>query len=415
MMSDIDVAVVGGGLAGLACARELSLGGASVQIFEAADDIGGRVRTDLHEGFRLDRGFQVLLEAYPECSEVLDYEALDLQRFFPGVLVRTSAGFVRIADPFRRPSAALGTFFAPIGTVGDKLNVAKLRGQVLSGEIESLMSGPDRSTDEELDAFGFTPSFVDQFFRPFFGGILLDSSLASSARMFRFVYRMLAQGETSVPALGMQEIPRQLAGELPADTVRTGVRVARVDARTVSLESGEQIRAGAVVVATEGPEAMRLLPGVHTPGSVAVTCLYFAAPEPPVDEAIIVLAGEPSGLVNNLAVMSEVAPTYSPDDRSLVSVSVLGIPAGDDDSLATAVMSEMVGWFGSGVNDWRHLRTYRIPHAQPAQPPGWLEPWQRPVRTETGAFVCGDHRQTASLNGAIGSGRRAARAVLRRG
>lgn len=414
-MSDIDVAVVGGGLAGLACALEASHGGASVQVFEASDDVGGRVRTDLHEGYRLDRGFQVLLEAYPECRDLLDYEELDLQRFFPGVLVRTTAGFVRIADPFRRPSAALGTFFAPIGTVGDKLNVAKLRSRILADGIDALTSGPDRSTADELENAGFTPGFIDRFFRPFFGGILLDPTLQTSARMFRFVWRMLAQGETSVPAFGMQEIPGQIARELPAGAVRTGARVGSASARGITLESGEQIRAGAVVVATEGPEAARLLTGLPAPPGKGVTCLYFAAPAPPVDEPIIVLNGEPTGLVNNLAVMSEVAPTYSPDDTVLISVSVCGIPAADDDALAAAVTGEMVRWFGEAVNEWRHLRTYRIPHAQPAQPPGSLEPWQRSASTESGVFVCGDHRQTASLDGAIGSGRRAARAVLGRG
>jgi len=185
-----------------------------------------------------------------------------------------------------------------------------------------------------------------------------------------------------------------------------------VEAGRVTLETGERMRAGAVVVATEGPEAARLLAGLPSPSSKGTTCLYFEVPEPPRPGPVLVLNGEGKGPVNNLAVLSEVSATYAPSDRHLVSASCVGLPDLSDDDLLMAVLAQMAEWFGGEVKDWVHLRTYRIPHAQPAQGPGVLDPAEREVRVSEGLFVCGDHRETASLQGALHSGRRAAEAVV---
>jgi hypothetical protein len=210
----------------------------------------------------------------------------------------------------------------------------------------------------------------------------------------------------------MQAIPEQVAARLPEGTVRLGARVAAATPREVRLDSGETIAAEAVVVATEGPEAARLA-GLPTPGSLPVTCLYFAAEKAPIEEPILVLDGDGTGPVNNLCFPSQVAPAYAPAGATLVSASVVGGAASDagHGALERAARAQMVGWFGAGVKGWRHLRTIHVRHAQPEQRPGALEPVERPVGLESGLFVCGDHRDTASLHGAVLSGRRAAEAV----
>jgi phytoene dehydrogenase-like protein len=410
-MPDQDVLVVGAGLAGLGCALELHRGGARPLLLEAADGVGGRVRTDLHEGFLLDRGFQVILEAYPECRRVLDYPALELRPFYPGAEIWTGTGFTRFADPFRRPKDAMATLRASVGTVPDKLKVARLRSEVMEGTPDSVLRGADRTAYDDLETVGFSPGMIQGFFRPFFGGVLLNRQLTDSSRIFRFIFRMFSEGNTSLPRKGMGQIPEQLAEKLPPGTIRLRSRVASLGPGKAVLESGEELRAEALVVATDGADAAGLLKSLDDPGWKATTCLYFDAPEPPVTGPMLVLDGEGKGPVNNLAVVSQVSSDYAPEGRHLVSLSCPGLPFGEEE-LQVAVMKQMGDWFGSQVKEWRHLRTYRIPRALPWQRPGTLNPPEREVTLDPGLFVCGDHRETASLHGALHSGRRAAKAVL---
>lgn len=411
MTDRADVLVVGAGLAGLCCARRLAERGISALVLEAGDGVGGRVRTDVHEGFRLDRGFQVLLEAYPEARRTLDYAALDLRPFFAGALVRFDGGFHRVADPWRHPVDGVLSALTPIGTLGDKLRVASLRSVTCSGTLDELLARPETTTLDALRAHGFSEAIIDRFFRPFLGGVLLDRDLGTSSRMLELVFRMFSLGRTSLPALGMGAIPAQIAAGLPAGSVRLHAEVASVGGGAVVLAAGERVEAPAVVVACDGPATARLLPEVDAPASRGATCLYFAAARPPVAEPVLVLDGDGAGPVNALCVPSAVAPAYAPRGWSLVSASVLGVPAADDAGLEAAVREQLAGWFGAEVTGWRHLRTYRIPHAQPAQPPGALSPAARPVAVREGVWVCGDHRDTASIQGAMLSGRRAADAV----
>lgn len=399
------VVVVGGGVAGLACATHLVRRGVEVVVLEASDAVGGRVRTDVVDGFRLDRGFQVLVTSYPEVPQVLDLAALDLHRFEPGALVRYEGRFHRVVDPWRRPFRALASVFSPIGSLADKRRVGALRGEVLDVGYDDLLARPETSAAARLAERGFTPSAVDRFFRPFFGGVFLERALATSSRLLEYLFRAFAVGDATLPSEGMGAIPRQLAARLPAGCVRTGVRVEAVAPTRATLSTGEPVGASAVVVATEAPEARGLLQ-VDVPEMRGVTCLHFAADRDPVSEPVLVLNAEPGGVVNDLAVLSAVAPGYAPPGAALVSVTVLG--AGPVD--VEAVRAEIGRWFGDEVRRWRLLRTLRIPHALPA----FLPPTTpaKPATVRPGLYVAGDHRATPSLQGALESGRRAAEALL---
>ena len=412
MNGTLDVAIVGGGLAGLSCARRLREGGISCLVLEASNGVGGRVRTDEIDGFLLDRGFQVLLAAYPEARSVLDYAALDLRPFASGAIIRAGGRFHRMIDPWRAPAWWLSALVSGVGTFGDKMKLARLRARLLRSSLDQIFAGPDRTTLEALRAAGFSTRMIDRFFRPFFAGILLDPSLGASSRMFEFVFKMVARGEVCVPAKGMGAIPGQIAAGLPAGSIRLGARAASLREGVVTLKGGEEIHARAVVLATEGPEAARLAGALSPPRSRGVTCLHFAADEPPIPDPILVLNGEGVGPVNNLAVMSNVAPTYAPAGAALVSISVMGVGDPGDDHLAAAVLEQVGGWFGPRVRSWRLLRIDRIRHAQPEQLPGALEPPGRSVRLRPALYVCGDWRDNASINGAMVSGRRAAEAVI---
>jgi phytoene dehydrogenase-like protein len=406
-----DVVVVGAGLAGLCCARELAGAGVDVLLLERGDAPGGRVRTDELDGFLLDRGFQVLLTAYPEARHVLDYERLGLRPLYAGALVRHRGGFARLADPLRHPLDAARNLGAGPGSLLDKLRVARLRRRLSRASLNELLEAPQVTTAEALRLEGFSAEIVAAFFRPYIGGIFLDRSLETSSRLFAYVFKLFAEGEAALPAAGMQAIPRQLAESLPETAVRVGATVESADARGVTLAGGERLEAGAVVVATEGPEAARLTGALTAPVARATTCVYFAAERSPLDEPVLVLDGEGRGPVNDLCVPSDAAPSYAPPGAALISATVLGIPEMDDDDLETAVRGQMHDWFGAQVDGWRRLAVYRIPFALPAQPPDVLTTPQRPVRLRDGLYVCGDHRETASIQGAMASGRRAAAAV----
>lgn len=295
---DADVIVVGAGVAGLNCAAKLHQAGASVLLLEAADGVGGRVRTDRVDGFTLDRGFQIFLTSYPEAQEALDYAALDLRPFYAGALVRWAGGFHRVADPLRHFVDGLSSLPNPVGSPVDKILVGIFRVKSLLGSLDALLSAPETTTLERLRSEGFSEAMIDRFFRPFLGGIFFDRQLGTTSRLFAFVMRMLATGQNCLPAAGIGAVSDQLAARLPPAALRVSTRVADVrgaaaagdDAPAgpaVVLQDGSVLSAKAVVVAVEGPEAGRLLrASLETAPSkagdgVGTCCLYFSALQPP--------------------------------------------------------------------------------------------------------------------------------------
>jgi len=401
-----DVVIVGAGLAGLVAAKVLEQHGVSPVLLEASDAVGGRVRSDNVDGFILDRGFQVLLTGYPEIYRHLDIAALDLQLFEPGAVVwREGKGHV-VGDPFRRPKTLASTSLAPIGTLGDKARIAKFRATLKSADPRELLRGDDVPTATALRAMGFSSKMIDRFFRPLVGGIQLDPNLATSRRMFDVIFRTLATGDSAVPARGMGEISHQLAAQLKTTSLHLNTAITSVTPQSVTVAGGHTITAQRIVVATEGPVASQLL-GLPHVSSRSAGCVYFSAPIAPVNGAYVVLDGTGQGPILNVAVMSHVSSQYAPANQHLVAAALPGVCDGD---LEGAARSQLRRWWGAQVDDWRHLRTYRIPHGQPGQDAPF-SPKKR-VSLGDGLFVCGDHRDTGSIQGAMYSGRRTAEAVL---
>ncbi|MDJ0669031.1 MAG: NAD(P)/FAD-dependent oxidoreductase [Desulfobacterales bacterium] len=410
--SDKRVIIVGGGIAGLTCARHLLAQGLTVQVLEASGRIGGRIKTDEPDGFRLDHGFQVLQTAYPEARRELDYDALDLRPFAPGAMIRIGGRFFTIADPLRRPGRALATLTAPIGSIGDRLRLLRLAHRVVRGKLEAIFEQPETTSMAMLRAEGFSETMIRRFFIPFFGGVCLDSQIRASSRVLSYVLRMFATGEAALPAMGMARIPHQLALDLPKGCIRTGVRVRAVREDGVTLDDGTRLPACAVVIATAAPETERLLGLPLKAKSIGETCLYFACAREAWHPPYLVLNGEGSGLINNVVFPSVVSADYAPSGRSLVGVVVLGVPDDTDATLIERVRMQLVEWFGVAAQSWEHLRTYRIVHALPDQSPPTPNPARPQAMTSPGVFVCGEHGSLPGIQWAMVSGRQSAEAVL---
>ena len=417
-----DVIIIGGGLAGLSAALELSKRNISWLLLESTDRLGGRVVTDEVEGFRLDRGFQILLDAYPEARQILDYGELNLRPFYAGAKIWLGDKFQTVLNPLEHPLQTFSTLFAPIGSLSDKFALLTLRSMLERSSLDDIFERRERTTSEYLRAFGFSEVMMERFFTPFLGGVFFDSKLETSSRMVEFVFKMFASGKATLPAAGMGRIPRQMSLRLNTERIRLQSPVASIQdnttTATVRLASGEALESKAVILATNWQMASHLIATLPTPSphftapkSRATTCLYFAAAKPPVNDPILVLNGTGRGLVNNLCVPSNTAPLYAPDGQSLISVSIIGSPKTDDDMLVSAVRNEMTAWFGAETQQWRHLHTYRIEHALPDQTPPALTPSERTTKLSGTLFIAGDHRTTASIQGAMVSGRHAAEAV----
>ncbi len=408
--------MVGAGLAGLSCARNLYKADIPFVLLEKSEHVGGRVWTDRVKGFLLDRGFQVVMTAYPELEQQLDLVGLDLGHFYPGAFVRYRGKMRTVADPFRRFNAVFPTLFAPVGSLFDKMRVGRMRWRLNSLSLEQIWREPEMTAIEALRTrYGFSERILQRFLRPFLGGALGDPELTqSSSRMLEFIFRCFAHGEIGLPAQGMASLPRQLASQLPNGSIHFRANVVELGERWVRLENGTTINGSAVVVATDGPTAAHLVSDESLLAPVEMlghSCVYFSAEHPPLTEPIVVLngEGERDGPVNMLCVPSQVQPSYAPKERSLVACVTLGIPELEEEPLVRAVREQMTRWFGTRVESWEHLRSYRISHALPKLPS--MEPPQRPVQLRPGLFACGDHRDNGSIDGALASGRRCAEAV----
>jgi phytoene dehydrogenase-like protein len=398
-----------------------------VLVLEASEQVGGRVRTDIHEdGYRLDRGFQVLFTAYPAAQRHLNFEDLKQRFFEPGALLVKEGKLYEIADPLREPGHLLPGILNPLISAADKLRVLRLRADVTRLSTAGIFAGKGQPAghDESIEDFLRRRHFAEQgfianFARPFYGGIFLDRSLSTSARMFQFTFKMLATGQIMLPAEGMRSIPEMLASALPPGSIRYQARVSRIQIAEgrvtgVRLSSGETIETEQVVVATDSPSAARLTGRVLPTEARGCVCVYLGGKERLYKQRKILLNTAPDAYVNNAVLLSNIAPTYAPPRRHLLSATILDPGTDDDEQIVSRARAEIARWFPKhDLSTWQMLGVYRVPFAQLVQAPGFFDKLS-PNETDTsGLYLAGEYTTSSSIHGAMHSGEHAARALLK--
>ncbi|MGH3935319.1 MAG: NAD(P)/FAD-dependent oxidoreductase, partial [Pseudonocardiaceae bacterium] len=404
-----DVVVVGAGVAGLTAARHLVAAGLDVAVIEAADHVGGRVWTDVIDGFRLDRGFHVLNTAHPEPRRWLDLPALEPRTLSRDVIVHVDGQNYPLLDPPDDPVRAFAALPAELGIPRDGHRLATMLQRLGTASVGRILAVPELAATTALHLRGLSDRVIARLLRPLLALLLLDPMLETSSRAMDLALRSYVRGHWYLPSAGIRAIPEQLAAPLDPDSIFLGMPVTEAAIGRVLTSEGA-LRSRATVVATDPQTAARLLPGLVTRRMQAVTCVYHVAPEPLSTEPALILSAADSGPAVASVVVSQAAPSYSPDRRALVCTTVVGQPPGDPDTLEKEIRWQLRTLYDTDAGDWDHLSTYRIPSALPAMtPPHHI---RRPVRIAHGLYVCGDHRATSSLQGAMVSGRRAARAVI---
>ena len=407
-----DVVVIGAGLAGLSCARVLHENRIDFVVLEKSGRIGGRIKTDHLDGYQLDHGFQVLQTGYPDLSQYTDLDSLDLKPFPSGVAVRYDNGFHVVADPRRHLKNIVSTVTSPIGSLADRLKLLKLVGALVRRPMEDIFEDPEVPTLEFLREWGFSDRFIQSFFTPFFAGACLDPSLNGSSRVLKYVTRLFSTGDAALPAGGMEAIPLQIAASLPEESIVFNQVVEKVEKGAVTLNDGSVVRAKHIIVAISQPATAKLLQ-INTPvESVGETCVYFSSEwQPPLTAPFLVLNGDGTGPVNNIAFPSLVAPDYAPPGKTLIAAVVLGNQHLHDENVADLVREQCAGWFGVEVERWQHIKTLRIYHALPNQSPPTSNPYKKPEQFSPGITICGEHTSLPGLQWALMSGAMAGRSV----
>ncbi|WP_293031139.1 NAD(P)/FAD-dependent oxidoreductase [Natronococcus sp.] len=418
-------AVAGGGLAGLVAARHLAGAGLDVTLFERAENVGGRVWTQEQDGFRFDRGFQVVFPSYPAVRRELDLERLDLRRFASGACLARPGHRSTLSDPIRNPRALPATLSNTDVSIGDKLRVVRLALDLARYDPEAILerSGPDATIEDYLRERGFSERFVENFVAPFYGGITLDRSLSTSSRVFEYTFRTLLTSRAAVPATGMAAIPAQLAQH--ARDAGASIRL-EIEVTDVSAEGGDgeaatvttpnrEYEADAVVVATD-PPAARELTGVESIPTDARSCVtqYYELPGgTDLESGGRLLLNTVDEGPNQIVPHSAVAPEYAPDGAELISATYLGEREESDAELEAISRETLESWYPDRRFDALETqRTDRIEFAQFAQPPGFRDRLPDPRDPDGPVYLAGDYTQWSSIQGAMKSGRLAAKAAI---
>ena len=400
--------IIGGGISGLIAARVLEEQGLSATIIEATDRLGGRVKTDVVDGYSLDHGFQVLLTAYPAAKKYLDFDALELQEFLPGSAIFKNGKQKIIGDPLRNLSLLLPTLFSGIGTVNDKVKILALNRRLKKKSIQNIFAEKEQTTRVYLENIGFSEAIITNFFTPFFSGIFLENKLETSSRMFEFVYKMFGEGNAALPKDGIQAIPKQLFEKLKNTTCVFNTKVKSVENGNIKLESGETLKSNFTIIATQ---ASGLVSNLKNQATLWKSCdtLYFEVAKREIRKPLIGLIAAPNALINNIFYHTSLQ-TSATATKELLSVTVVNRQNLTNKQLVAKVQKELKEL--CNIDSCTFIKQYNIPMALPKLQDIQYEMLPSETRLTETIFLAGDTQLNGSLNAAMIAGERAALEVI---
>lgn len=405
---DLKIHIIGAGVSGLIAAKVLEDNGFFPVIIESTDRAGGRVKTDIIENYQLDHGFQVLLTAYPAAKKYLDFDALKLQYFLSGAEIFDHGKQKTLGDPLRDMSLLLPTLFSGIGSVSDKFKVLKLNTLLKQTSLKEIFEKPETTTYKYLKDFGFSEEMISKFFKPFFGGIFLESELETSSRMFEFVYKMFGEGSAALPKAGIEAIPKQLKSNLKKTTFLFDTKVKSVESGKIILENGQELQSDYTIVATEASSLISNLKNQEIEWKSCDT-LYFETDSKKTEKPLIGLITEKDSLINNIFYHTSLE-TESVGPKELLSVTIVKKHNLSAESLQKQVEKELKDL--CGIGDLRFIKHYKIAKALPKLDSLHYKMSPSETRLKTGIFLAGDIQLNGSLNAAMISGERAAMGVV---
>jgi len=405
---DYKIHIVGAGISGLIAAQVLENHGYHPVVIEATDRAGGRVKTDLVNGYQLDQGFQVLLTSYPAAQKYLDFESLDLQLILPGASIFKNSTQKIIGDPLKKISLLLPTLLSGIGSFSDKLKILKLNNKLKKKTLSEIFADKEQSTLAYLKDFGFSNEIIKDFFKPFFSGIFLESKLETSSRMFEFIYKMFGEGYAALPKAGMESIPKQLSQNLKHTLFKFNTKVTAIKDKELTLEDNTKLESHFTIIATDAHQLLANLKNQSTEWKSCDT-LYFESKDRIIKKQLIGLIPNEGALINNIFYHTSLATASSPD-KELLSATVIDNQNLDNETLIERVKGELKAY--CGIADCTFIKHYKIPRALPNLTNVQNEMLPSETRLTTSVFLAGDTQLNGSLNAAMISGERAALGLI---
>ncbi|MBU2996917.1 FAD-dependent oxidoreductase [Cellulophaga baltica] len=407
-MNNHNIYIIGSGVSGLIAAKVLEDYGFSPNILEASSKVGGRVKTDIVSGYQLDRGFQVLLTAYPLAKKYLNIDALNLQKFSPGAVIFNEGKQNILGDPLRETSLLIPTIFSRIGNFSDKIKVLRLNKALKSKTVDEIFKEKEKTTLAYLIDFGFSSQMIDCFFKPFFSGIFLESNLNTSSRMFEFIYKMFGEGYAALPKSGIQAIPNQIAESLNRTNIQFNSVVNSVKDGHITLKNGNELESDFTIVATK---ASSLISNLKNQAIKWKSCdtLYFETEHRVVEKPLIGLIPNPKALINNIFYNTSLK-TDSSATKELLSVTIVKKHNLTEEELIFEIKKELDDY--CGISSCKFLKRYNIPFALPDLDSVEYDIEPSETQLTSRIFLAGDMQLNGSLNAAMLSGEKAALAVV---
>ena len=406
--NSIKVHIIGGGISGLVAAQVLESHGLSPVIIDANDRVGGRLKTDTVKGFQLDRGFLVLLSSYSAAKKYLDYKSLNLQKLKAGSCVFAGGKQYFFGDPLRDVSLFIPTLFSPLGTLGDKLKVAKLNFHLQKKSIDKIFEDREITTKEYLTAKGFSKNIIKNFFTPFFSGIFLEDELYTSSRMFEFVFKMFGEGLALMPKGGIEDISIHLKDKLQKTEIHHNSFVSNVKGMEITMSDGKKIKTNYTIIATEPTNLVEGLKGQKVDWKSCQN-LYFTCSSRVYEKAFIGLVSNQECLINNIFYPTSI-PTDKKGKDELISVTVVKDHGLTEKELIERVKKELKK--ECKIEGITFLKLYNIPKALPKLNNLQYDITPSETKLKDGVFLAGDVLLNGSLNAAILAGEKAALGVL---